>query len=166
MNTWKITDFDASSKIWIYTISPKLTNELEVEISKELDNFCINWTAHNKELRAFYRIKNRSILILGVDEHLNPASGCSIDKSVHFLEELENKYNISLFDRMLFNLANEQEEIQTYNKKEFEQLIEKGTIQSESKVINTLCSTLKDWNENGVQLFSKSWMNNFFGIKV
>jgi hemerythrin superfamily protein len=166
MNTWKITDFDATSKIWIYTISPKLAPLQEVEFANELNHFCINWTAHNKELRAFYKIIDKSILILGVDEHLNPASGCSIDKSVHFLEELENKYNISLFDRMLFNLVNEQEVIQTYGKKEFEQLIENGTIHTESKVINTLCSTLKEWNENGVQLLAKSWMNNFFGIKV
>lgn len=166
MNTWKITEFDESSKIWIYTIYPKLTSSQEVEIAKELGHFCINWTAHNRELRAFYKIIDRSILILGVDEHLNPASGCSIDKSVHFLEEIENKYQISLFDRMLFNLINDQQEIQTHNKKEFEQLIENGTVHPESKVINTLSTTLKDWNENGVQLFSKSWMNNFFGVKA
>ncbi len=166
MNTWKITDIDQSAKIWIYTIAPKLTALQEVDFSNELHQFCEHWTAHNKELKAFYKIIDHSILILGVDEHLNPASGCSIDKSVHFLEEMEKKFNISLFDRMLFNVVNDQEEIKTYNKKEFEQLLEYNTIQADSKVINTLTTQLQDWNENGVQPFSKSWMSNFFRVKV
>lgn len=166
MNPWKINNYDPSSKIWIYTISPKLSEIQEIEISKELEHFCKHWTAHNKELKAFYKIISNSILILGVDEHLNQASGCSIDKSVHFLEELENKHQLSFFDRLLFNVVNEQNIIETYNKKEFEKLIENNVIHSDSLVINTLSTNLAEWNENGVQAFSKSWMNTFFGINA
>ena len=166
MNTWKITAIDESSKLWVYTISPKLSAVQEVELLKDLDYFCEHWTAHNKELKAFYKIIHGTILILGVDEHLNSASGCSIDKSVHFLEEIEKKYNISLFNRMLFNVVNDQQEIKTYSKKEFEQLLENNSIKPDSKVINNLATEVKTWNEQGVQLFSQSWMSNFFGIRV
>lgn len=167
MNTnWKIEGFDNSSKIWVYTIHPNLTEEQEKNLEAELSEFCKTWTAHNKELKAFFKIIQHTILILGVDEHLNPASGCSIDKSVHFLEELELKYSLNFFNRMLFTYIEENGTFVTKNKQEFEELLSKESIHSKTNVVNTLTLTLQEWNEKGIQTIENSWMKSFFNIPV
>lgn len=163
---WKITEYDNSSKIWIYTIHPNLTEVQEKNIAAELTEFCKTWTAHNKELRAFFKIMNHTVLILGVDEHLNPASGCSIDKSVHFLEELEHKYSLNFFNRMLFSYVDEEGQFNTKTKQEFEELLDNESITSKTYVVNTLALTLQEWNEKGIQTIENSWMKNFFNVSA
>lgn len=162
-NNWQINEFDGSSKIWMYTIEPELNSDQQATLENELHLFCTQWTAHNKELRAFFKLIQNRILILGVDEHLNPASGCSIDKSIHFLEEMEKKYSIEVFNRMLFTYL-EGDHLITLPKKEFEKALTENKINSKTKVINTLALSLKDWNANGVLHLEDSWMKNFFGV--
>ena len=163
---WQIQEFDPSSKIWIYTIHPNLNEQIEADLSVELTEFCKQWTAHNRELRAFFKIIQHTILIIGVDEHLNPASGCSIDKSVHFLEELEKKYTVEFFNRMLFTYIDQENNFCTHTRTQFENLIQENKITHQTKIVNTLALSVKDWNENGIQTIEKSWMKNFFNVPV
>ncbi len=163
---WEINDYHPSSKIWIYTINPILTEEQQLKISEELKAFCTQWTAHNRELRSFFKIVESRILILGVDEHLNPASGCSIDKSVHFLEDLETNYSIEVFNRMLFSYFDSSNNFITLTKNKFEDALAENTITNDTLVINNLALTVQEWNENGIIPFSKSWMMNFFDVKI
>lgn len=163
---WEINDYHPSSKIWIYTINPTLTEEQQLKISEELKTFCTQWTAHNRELRSFFKIFESRILILGVDEHLNPASGCSIDKSVHFLEDLEANYSIEVFNRMLFSYFDSNNKFITLAKNQFELALAENTINNDTLVLNNLALTVQEWNENGIIPFSKSWMMNFFDVKI
>lgn len=163
---WEIKDFHPSSKIWIYTLNPALKEEQIIGITADITSFCTQWTAHNRELRSFFKIFENRILLIGVDEHLNPASGCSIDKSVHFLEEIEQKYSIEIFNRMLFSYFDKNNKLQTLTKNEFENAIAESIINTETLVINNLTLSLNDWNENGIIPLSASWMMNFFGLKI
>ena len=163
---WEITEFHPSSKIWIYTLNPILSDEQLNSISEDLNSFCKQWTAHNRELRSFFKIFENRILLIGVDEHLNPASGCSIDKSVHFLEDIEQKYSIEIFNRMLFSYIDNNKNLQTLTKSDFEKAILSNVINTDTLVVNNLALTLNDWNTNGTIPLSKSWMMNFFGVKA
>ena len=92
-----------SSRIWIYQSSREL-NENEVNEIKELARGFVNsWTAHKQTLYASFEILNHIFLIVAIDENANDASGCSIDKSVQFIMQLEKQFRISLLDR--FNVA-------------------------------------------------------------
>ena len=51
-------------------------------------------------------------LVVFVDEKIAQASGCSIDKSVHFVKQLEDEFHINFFDRTLIAYK-EGNEIQT-----------------------------------------------------
>ena len=67
-------------------------------------------------------IRYNRFIILIVDESHAGASGCSIDKSVHFMQQLEQEYGINLFDR--FNLAYRNgEEILSVPRAKFEELL-------------------------------------------
>jgi hypothetical protein len=160
-----IESYHQQSKLWIYTVKENLTDEMANEISNRLEAFCQSWTAHNKELRAFWNMYENRIILLGVDEHLNPASGCSIDKSVHLLQDLEKEMNINIFDRMLFSYT-DGNNIYTLSRDEFQQAIDEQKIDSETMVVNTLAKNLEEWTNIGIQKLQNSWMKNLFNIKL
>src|SRR5476649_3050231 len=95
--------FSENSRVWVYQSDKKLSDQEVQQIQAQLDSFTTGWTAHNSQLKAKAEIRYNRFLILVVDESQAGASGCSIDKSVHFMKELEQQFNINLFDR--FNLA-------------------------------------------------------------
>lgn len=96
-------DLPDYSKIWIYQSDRILNDEEEKEIKKSAESFVGEWTAHQQTLHAGFEIFHHIFLVLAVDENHNDASGCSIDKSVHFIRGMENQFNLSLFNR--FNIA-------------------------------------------------------------
>lgn len=161
----KIDSYHPNSKLWIYTVKEILTDEMSNEIAKRLEAFCQNWTAHNKELRAFWNMYDNRIILLGVDEHLNPASGCSIDKSVHLLQDIEKEMNINFFDRMLFSYT-DGSKIHTLSRDEFQQAIDEQKINLETMVVNTLAKNLEEWAIIGIQRLEDSWMKNLFNVKL
>ncbi|MDB9712872.1 ABC transporter ATPase, partial [Flavobacteriaceae bacterium] len=98
-----IVDFDVisnESRVWIYqsnrTLSPKEITEIELKIK----NFLISWTAHGSDLETSFIIKYSRFIIISLNESFNMATGCSIDSSVRFIQELEKQYSISLLDKM------------------------------------------------------------------
>lgn len=95
------TTFHPQSRVWVYQ-SSRILNDSEVEsITATLKSFCKNWTAHQVALRADAVVLFKTFIILIVDEAVNGASGCSIDKSVKLIQDLEQQYHIELMNRML-----------------------------------------------------------------
>ena len=98
--------FSTHSKIWIYFSSAPIKGEKKDFVSSKLEHFCKDWTAHNQQLKSSFDIIDEHFIILCVDESLNTATGCSIDKSVYVLKEISNYLQINLFDRMLLPYYN------------------------------------------------------------
>jgi len=87
------------SRIWIYQAArPFNSSELSI-ISDELSAFTDSWAAHGIPLNAGFDIRFNQFVILAADEHVQEASGCSIDDSVRKVKELGEKMGVDLFDR-------------------------------------------------------------------
>src|SRR5471030_2904253 len=95
--------FSPNSRVWIYQSDRKLDDAVVQQIQLHLSNFATQWTAHNHQLKAKAEIRYNRFLVLIVDESQAGASGCSIDKSVNFMKQVGEQFNINLLDR--FNLA-------------------------------------------------------------
>ena len=88
------------SRIWIYQANRSFS-ETELEAIKEkLNIFITNWTAHGSDLNAGFDIRYKRFIILAVDQDSQAATGCSIDASVHFIQQLEKEYGVDLMDKM------------------------------------------------------------------
>ena len=134
------SDFSDQSKVWIYPASRKLNIEEIAEIEQEIDLFCKQWTAHQQALRALGWIAYDRFLILTVDESSAGASGCSIDKSVAFLQNMGRRYNIDFFDRLTFYYTTDEGEIATIHHSLFSKAVDQGTFSPKTLFINTLAS--------------------------
>jgi hypothetical protein len=154
-------EFSQHSRVWIYQADKKLTDEVVQQIQKELDKFTTGWTAHNNQLKAKGEVRYNRFLILIVDESQAGASGCSIDKSVHFMQNIGQHFNINLFDR--FNLAyRDGEEILSLPRHAFEDMLKQGKINTETIVYNNMVQNLTELETKWEVPFKNSWHIQLF----
>jgi hypothetical protein len=157
--------FSENSRVWVYQSDKELSDSQVKQIQAELNDFTVRWTAHNNQLKAKSEIRYNRFLILIVDESHAGASGCSIDKSVHFIKQLETEHHINLLDR--FNLAYRSgSEVLSAQRNDFEGLIKSGNINTETIVFNNLVQNLKELQTKWEVPFKESWHKQLFGDLV
>src|SRR5438552_12213863 len=149
--------FSPDSRFWIY-LSNRAFSDAEVsQLNQQLQQFCIQWTAHGSNLKAHGEVLHHRFIILMVDETAAGASGCSIDKSVHFIQQVEKGFNVQLFNRMLFAWK-AGEEIHVSNLNDLQKLFDEGSVNSDTIVFDTVIATKKDFDERFQTTLAKSWM--------
>jgi len=88
------------SRVWIYQANRSFSETELEDLKSKLDIFIENWTAHGSDLQAGYTIKYKRFIVLALNQNITNATGCSIDASVHFIQQLEKDYNVDLMDKM------------------------------------------------------------------
>jgi len=154
-------EISENARVWIYQSNRELS-DAEVKTAEEkLNQFVNQWDAHGKKLTAKGEIRYNTFIILLVDETLVPVSGCSLDKATHFIQQLEQEFNINLLDR--FNIAyRDGNEIITCDRLEFEKLIEEGKVTRDTIVFNNLVLTKQDLDKNWQIPLNDSWHAGIF----
>lgn len=153
--------FSENSRVWVYQSDKKLTDGEVQQIKVRLDSFVVNWTAHNSQLKAKAEIRYNRFLILIVDESQAGASGCSIDKSVNFMKQIEPEYKLNLLDR--FNLAyREGDEVLSAPRHVFEDMIKQGSIDTDTIVFNNMVQNLTELQTKWEVPFKDSWHIQLF----
>ncbi|MFN0037136.1 MAG: hypothetical protein ACKVUS_18930 [Saprospiraceae bacterium] len=155
--------FSPHSRVWVYTSDRPLTEEESAFAQTQLDAFCQQWTAHNQALLAQAEVFENQFIILMVDETRAGASGCSIDKSVHFLEQLGAEISADFFERMRFAWVDQQGEMHFADRPEFAALVREGSIRSETLVADTLVQTRSQLAEKWLVPFGASWHKRLVG---
>ena len=152
-----------NSRVWIYQSDRPFTKEEEQAIKKILNDFTTEWQAHGHALAALAEIYHHQFIVLSVDEQIAGATGCSIDKSVHLMKEVETKFNINLFDR--FRMAYKSgEDIINCSREEFEEQIKKGIVDGQTLVFNNLISRRKELETSWNIPLADSWHAKVFSF--
>ena len=130
------------SRIWIYQSDKKFKGSEIDQIQTKLTQFLKNWTAHGDNLKSSFEIKYDRFLVIALNEKSTKASGCSIDACVHFIQQIENEYQVSLLDKM--NVAFKQGEYVSYKSiVEFKSLIKNKSVSKNTVVFKTcLCKAI------------------------
>lgn len=149
------------ARIWIYQ-ADRILNEQEVGcITKKLENWLKEWHTHGKTLYSEAWVENQVFLIFAVDESLQPASGCSIDQSVHLIRKICNRVNVDFFDRMNFAYQDEDGAIRLTNDKELPRLYELGRIQDDTLFYDTTLDSKGAWKSRKLVPLKESWHRRF-----
>ncbi|GAA3937446.1 hypothetical protein [Hymenobacter algoricola] len=88
-----------SARIWIYQANRPLTEAEVTGLEPALARFAEAWTSHGRTLQASAAVLHRQFLIIGLDEAVADASGCSIDASVRFVREVEQAVGVELLEK-------------------------------------------------------------------
>jgi hypothetical protein len=149
--------FSPESRVWVYTSGRTLSNAETQFAQEKLDVFCTQWTAHNQALQARGEVFENQFVILMVDETRAGASGCSIDKSVHFLEQLGAAIGADFFERMRFAWVDQEGSLQMAQRSQFAAFVQEGVITPDTLVADTLVQTKSQLAEKWLVPFGKSW---------
>lgn len=149
-----------SARVWVYQANRSFTQEELEEIRARLDEFLTQWTVHGSELKAGYDIKYKRFITIGLDQQINPASGCSIDASVAFIQQLEKDYNVDLLDKM--NVSYKQGEFVAYKTlTDFRKMAKNKSVSPNTIVFNNLVNNKAEYLSNWEVPASESWHNRF-----
>jgi len=148
-------------RIWIYQADRELTEGEKKHILNKLSGFTSQWKAHGKALAAKAEIRYDRFIILMVDDGVAPPTGCSIDKSVHLLKEIETETGLSFFDRMQVAYR-DAEGIKAVSRAEFEQLIAAGEVTDRTLVFNNLIASYPDLETAWEVPLKDSWHSRVF----
>lgn len=149
-----------SSRVWIYQANRSFTEEELIEIRSKLDSFIEQWTAHGSDLHAGYSIEYKRFIVIGLNQDLNNATGCSIDASVHFIQQLERDYNVDLMDKM--NVSYKQGEFIAYKQlSDFKKMAKDRAISKNTIVFNNLVSTKGEFEDQWEIPAKDSWHARF-----
>lgn len=144
------------TRIWIYQSDRRLSETEVGELRPVIERFADQWVSHNQQLRAFGDIYHNRFIVLMVDESQAGASGCSIDSSVYFIKQIENAFQINLFDRLTF-CYKDGNEIKTAHRDDFARLFEEGMIRDDTIVFDNLVKTKKDFENAWQKPLNESW---------
>ncbi|MBJ7882439.1 ABC transporter ATPase [Gelidibacter salicanalis] len=158
-----LVDFNTlpeESKVWIYQANRSFTDDEIEELESKLDTFITNWTAHGSDLESGYIIKYKRFIIIALNQNLNKATGCSIDASVHFIQQLEKDYNVDLMDKM--NVSYKQGDFVAYKTLlDFKKMAKEKAVSKNTIVFNNLVHNIAEFNENWEVPASESWHSRF-----
>ena len=149
-----------SSRIWVYQANRSFSTEEIEKIEPRLKEFIEQWTAHGANLQASFEMRYNRFIIIGLDQEVGSASGCSIDASVRFIQQLEKEFNVDLLDKM--NVSYKQGEHIAYKAlTDFRKMAKDRAVSPKTIVFNNLVNNkaeyLLDWEVPA----SESWHNRF-----
>lgn len=149
-----------TSKVWIYQADRDITYDELDDMRPEIFHFLEEWTSHSKDLLTYGNVFHRRFLAFFVDETFSGASGCSIDKSVNFVEHLGAKYKINFFDRNTFAYMQD-DEIYFIRKELLKQAAAEKVFTNQTLFFDHLVPTKGDFLTRWIAPLETTWIKRF-----
>jgi len=149
------------ARVWVYQASRPLAEAEILSLLPRLAAFAEEWTSHGQQLAASAQFLHRQFLVIGLDEAVAGASGCSIDASVRFVQELEQRLGITLLEksRMAF-LADG--ELRLLTRRELRAAIATGEVGRATPYFNNTLATKRELDEQWPAPAGQTWLASYF----
>lgn len=147
-----------NAKVWVYQ-SDKIFLDNQIPIIEDLtEKFLNQWQRHGNDLRAAYKIVHNQFIVLAVNDEV---SGCSIDTSVHLMQDLEQRFNIDLTDKLQVAFK-DGDNINTVSLADFKKYIALNKITEETIVFNNMVDSVASFQNEWEVPAANSWHNKYF----
>ena len=153
-------DLPNTSRVWVYQSDREFTTQEIDFISQKAKDFIEQWTRHGSDLKGSFTIKYNQFLVLAVDEGFNNVSGCSIDASVHFVQELQKALQVDMLDKMNISFK-VGEHINVVKMSAFKEFAKQQKINAETVVFNNMVATKQEFDTVWEVPAEQSWHKRF-----
>ena len=92
-------DFAGTSRVWIYQSSRLFLLSEAFEMEDMLKAFVAGWKSHGDDVKGYANLFFGQFIVIMADESATGVSGCSTDSSVRLIKDIEQKFNVNLFER-------------------------------------------------------------------
>lgn len=143
-------------RVIIYPASRPFTPKESMVITQKLYDFLATWAAHGKPLSSSFKMERNQFIIVCVDEDVEAASGCSIDALGVVMKEIDQEFQLGLFDRMKATFV-ENGEVKTLKLQDFRAGLKSGEISTDIQVYDFSKSTYVAFLSDFLLPLSRSW---------
>ena len=133
-------NFHPDSRVWIYQSSRIFTINEASEIEEMLKEFTMQWKSHGTPVKGAAHLFFGQFIVLIADETATGVSGCSSDSSVRLIKDIEQKFQVNMFDRT--NLAFVvKDKVQLLPLSQLQYAFDNGFISADTLYFNNLVQT-------------------------
>lgn len=143
-------------RVIIYPASRPFETKEAKAITEKLFDFLATWAAHGKPLDSSFKIEKNQFIVVCVDEEKEMASGCSIDALGKIMREIDEEYNLGLFDRMKASFV-QNGEVRTLKLQEFKSQLRSGELPKDIQIFDFSKNTYLDFLGHFLLPLEKSW---------
>jgi hypothetical protein len=151
------TDFTDNSRVWIYQSNRLFTLHEALEIEDLLKRFVSSWHSHGDPVTGYANLFFGQFIVLIADETRSGVSGCSTDSSVRLMKDIEQMYNVNLFDRLLLGFL-VKERVQMVPVAQLQYAIENGFITPATLYFNNTVLNLQQLKSSWLVPLKDSWL--------
>lgn len=150
-----------TSRIWIYQSNREFSSEEVNVITLNAKNFIENWTRHGDDLKGSFTVVYNRFVIIAVDENFANVSGCSIDASVRFIQQIQSELNIDLLNKLHIAFKTN-DDVNSVSLNDFRSFIASDKITQDTIVFNNLVNTKADFESKWEVPAKESWHQRLF----
>jgi len=124
-----------------------------------LNDFIKVWHSHGEPVKGYGHLFLGQFVILMADESGAGVSGCSTDSSVRIIKEIERKFEVRLFDRILLAfLIGDRIELLPLSRLSY--ALEKGSMDENTLYINNTIRSKAELESKWIIPIKDSWLAN------
>ena len=164
MDLTHFKDLPDEARVWIHGFGREL-NEREHEIIRqELGRFLPQWVSHEIPVKAAFMILHARFVVTAA--HCQEGiSGCSIDSLIRNFKTLATVHGLNGLGAGLVWYRDHEGKIQALDQRQFRNVLDSGMISSDTKVFDTLISTLGPLRSGEFEkTFERSWHARTFPL--
>jgi hypothetical protein len=151
-------DFNADSRVWIYQSSRTFSLNEAIEIETKLQRFVAHWNSHGSPVKGFAGLVFAQFIIILADETAMGVSGCSTDSSVRVIKEIEQLFNVNLFDRQMLAFVIG-DKVQVLPMSQLKYAADNHFVDASTIYFNNLVQTKEELENNWMIPIKNSWLS-------
>lgn len=151
-----------NARVWVYQADRNLSEAEQVQVLDFLSAAVDTWVTHGMPMRGSVKILFNRLVLIAADTDFQEPSGCSIDSSTRWLQELGKTLALNFFDRSIGYFEDGQ--WQFFSVFEAGKQVSGGIIRPDTKVINPRVERVGDLEDLLVIPASASFLNRYFSM--
>jgi hypothetical protein len=146
-------------KVWIYLSDKELKGDLLMAVKSAGEQFVQSWKAHEMPLSATFEIVNDRFIVVSVDETQYNASGCSIDKLLRLIKQLEADHQLQLLNRLLVGYKT-QSGVEVIPSSLVKEKLQSKQLDENTLIYNVAASNSNEF-ANWMQPLKETWLKKY-----
>jgi hypothetical protein len=158
-------NFHPQSRVWIYQANRIFSLQEAFDIEDLLNEFAQQWQSHGTPVKGAGYLFFGQFIVLMADETATGVSGCSTDSSVRLIKDIEQKFNVNMFDRTTLAFV-VKDKIQLLPLAQLQYAADNGFIDGDTPYFNNLVQTKEELENKWIIPVKESWLKNRVKLKV
>jgi len=150
-------NFAGDSRVWIYQANRPFSISEALQIGELLQAFVVDWKSHGTPVKGYGNLFFGQFIVLMADESASGVSGCSTDGSVRVIKEIEQRFDVNMFDRQLLAFLIK-DKIELLPLSQIHYAVEKNFIDGNTLYFNNTVQTRQEVEDNWVVPAKNSWL--------